>query len=85
MITLFRRKLHIKNRNAQQLAITQRSSAKVTSVYGRAVLHLNANQIGATYSYWLTMSRDDALALWAELDTFINNTKETNDDQTERS
>lgn len=72
MIALFRRKLGQNKRTAEQIAITPRDVVNlVTNVYGRAIIHLNASQVDAKYSYWLTLSRADAETLRDKLSEFL--------------
>jgi hypothetical protein len=81
MITLFRRRRDArkpKDTQAQRMSIGSASIRNlVVNTYGRAVIHLNPLEEGTKYNYWLTMSRDDALTLWAALNDFLDRTQES--------
>jgi len=72
MITLFRRKMYPAKRGddrGEKLAGTD--VARITNNYGRAVLHLNADEIAPKYSYYITMSHDEAARLRDQLNNFL--------------
>lgn len=86
MITLFRRRRDArkpKDAQAQRMSIGSASIRNlVVNTYGRAVIHLNPLEEGTKYSYWLTLSRDDAATLRDALTSFLDRTQESPPDVT---